>query len=60
MDSLERMAESFQFIENWEDRYHYLTEIGQRPPALPETCKVPENHEAGFGGLAEMAMLGHR
>ena len=35
MDSLERIAETFEFFEDWEDRYHYLTEIGQRLPALP-------------------------
>ncbi len=43
MDSLERIAETFEFFEDWEDRYHYLTEIGQRLPAFPEACKVPEN-----------------
>ena len=43
MDSLERITETFEFFEDWEDRYHYLTEIGQRLPALPQACKVPEN-----------------
>ena len=47
MDSLERIAETFEFFEDWEDRYHYLTEIGQRIPALPEACKVPENQVHG-------------
>ncbi len=47
MDSLERIAETFEFFEDWEDRYHYLTEIGQRLPALPEACKVPENQVHG-------------
>ncbi len=35
MDSLERIAETFDFFEDWEDRYLYLTELGQRLPALP-------------------------
>ncbi len=26
MDSLERIAETFEFFEDREDRYHYLTE----------------------------------
>ncbi len=47
MDGLERIAETFEFFEDWEDRYHYLTEIGQRLPALPEACKVPENQVHG-------------
>lgn len=47
MDSLERIAETFEFFEDWEDRYHYLTEIGQRLPALPQGCKVPENQVHG-------------
>ena len=47
MDSLERIAETFEFFEDWEDRYHYLTEIGQRLPALPEANKIPENQVHG-------------
>ena len=47
MDSLERIAETFEFFEDWEDRYRYLTEIGQRLPALPAAQKVPENQVDG-------------
>ncbi len=47
MDSLERIAETFEFLQDWEDRYRYLTEIGERLPALPESCKVPENQVMG-------------
>ncbi len=47
MDSLERIAETFEFFEDWEDRYLYLTELGRRVPALPEACKVPENQVHG-------------
>ena len=47
MDSLERIAETFEFFEDWEDRYLYLTELGQRLPGMPEACKVPENQVHG-------------
>ena len=47
MDSLERIVETFEFFQDWEDRYRYLTEIGERLPALPEACKTPENQVRG-------------
>ncbi len=47
MGSLERIAETFEFFEDWEDRYLCLTELGQRLPAMPEACKVPENQVQG-------------
>ncbi len=58
MDSFERIVETFEFFEDWEGRYHYLTEIGQRLPAFPEACKVLENQVQGCVSSVPLARTG--
>ena len=33
---LDEIIENFEFLEDWEDRYRYLIEIGQALPPYPE------------------------
>ncbi len=47
MHSLERIVETFQFLDDWEDRYRYLTELGERLPPLLSAEKTPENQVHG-------------
>ena len=47
MESLERVMEAFEFFEDWEDKYHYLAELGQRLPVLPEEYRTPDHQVAG-------------
>ena len=41
------IAENLSFLDDWEDRYRYLIELGQALPPLPETERTPENKVHG-------------
>lgn len=34
--TFEEIAENFEFLEDWEERYRYVIELGKDMPALPE------------------------
>ena len=38
-----QIAEDFSFLPQWEERYAYLIELGQKMPAMPEEYKTEEN-----------------
>lgn len=40
--SIEALIEDFSFLENWEDRYKYLIELGNQLERLPEDKKLEE------------------
>ena len=37
----EEIAENFEFLDDWEDRYRYIIELGRDMPGLPENQRVP-------------------
>ena len=39
--AFEDIAETFAFLEDWEDRYRHVIELGRAMPALADTFKVP-------------------
>lgn len=39
--AFEEIAETFEFLEDWEDRYRHLIELGKAMPALDAAFKVP-------------------
>ena len=41
--NLEDVVENFEMLDDWEDRYAYLIEIGRSLPPLPDTLKTDEN-----------------
>lgn len=41
------IAENLSYLEDWEDRYRYLIELGQALPPLTEAEKSPENKVLG-------------
>ena len=41
------IAENLSFLEDWEDRYRYLIELGQALPKLSDAEKSPENKVHG-------------
>lgn len=45
--SFAEISENFAFLDDWEDRYKYLIELGQALPQLPESARVPENKVSG-------------
>ena len=41
------IAENFELLEDWEDRYRYLIELGRTLPPLDEARRVPGNKVQG-------------
>lgn len=37
----DEIAETFDFLDDWEDRYRHLIEMGKALPAMPEALKTP-------------------
>ncbi|MFK0204164.1 SufE family protein [Agrobacterium sp. NPDC090283] len=47
MASLETILDDFAFLDDWEDRYRYVIELGKALPDLPENKRTPENKVHG-------------
>jgi cysteine desulfuration protein SufE len=43
----EEIAENFAFLDDWEDRYGYVIELGKAMPPLPDALKGPETKVEG-------------
>jgi cysteine desulfuration protein SufE len=39
--AFEEIAETFEFLDDWEDRYRHVIELGKAMPPLDEAFKVP-------------------
>lgn len=40
-EAFEEISETFAFLDDWEDRYRYVIELGKAMPALDEALRVP-------------------
>ncbi|WP_295536013.1 SufE family protein [uncultured Thioclava sp.] len=40
-EAFEEIAETFEFLDDWEDRYRHVIELGRELPGLDEAVKVP-------------------
>lgn len=40
-EAFEEIAETFEFLDDWEDRYRHVIELGKAMPALDDSFKVP-------------------
>jgi cysteine desulfuration protein SufE len=47
MASLEQIIEDFEFLDEWEDRYRYVIELGKALPDLPDDKKTAANKVQG-------------
>jgi cysteine desulfuration protein SufE len=45
--AFQEIADNLSFLDDWEDRYRYLIELGQAMPALSPEEKTPENKVQG-------------
>ncbi len=43
----EELVENFSFLDDWEDKYRYLIELGETLPPFAEKDKTPENKVEG-------------
>jgi len=41
------IEETFEFLEDWEDRYGYVIDLGKKVPTLPEPYRIDENYIHG-------------
>ena len=41
------IAENLSFLDDWEDRYRYLIELGQALPPMPDADKTADNKVKG-------------
>jgi cysteine desulfuration protein SufE len=40
-EAFEDLAETFDFLDDWEDRYRHVIDLGKAMPALDDAFKVP-------------------
>ncbi len=45
--TIDELIENFELLDDWDDRYAYLMELGKRMPELPESEKIEENRIKG-------------
>ncbi|MDO6587162.1 SufE family protein [Salipiger sp. 1_MG-2023] len=46
-DSFETLVEDFEFLDDWEDRYRMVIELGKAMTPLPDALKVPATKVEG-------------
>jgi cysteine desulfuration protein SufE len=47
MTTLDDIVDTFELLGDWEQRYQYLTELGEKLPVMPESLKTDENKVRG-------------
>ena len=47
MTDFDELAENFEFLEDWEQRYGYVIELGKAMPPLPDELKTRANKVDG-------------
>ena len=47
MDPIETLLSDFEVLDDWEDRYKHVIELGRELPPLPEADHAPENKVRG-------------
>ena len=45
--TIEDVIEAFEFIDDWEERYKYVIELGRQIPPYPEAQRTDENKVRG-------------
>lgn len=53
--SLETIRSDFEFLEDWEDRYRYIIELGKKLDPLPEDLRTDANKVQGCASQVWLA-----
>lgn len=53
--SLDEIKENFALLDEWEDRYRYLIELGKQLPEMPDTLKTDANKVRGCASQVWLA-----
>ena len=43
MDRIDDIVDTFEFLGDWDERYQYLVELGEKLPPMPESLKTKDN-----------------
>lgn len=43
MSEIDDIVDTFDFLDNWDQRYQYLMELGEQLPPMPDELKTEEN-----------------
>jgi cysteine desulfuration protein SufE len=55
MSSIDEITENFELLDEWDDRYRYLIELGRALPPLPETARNDANKVRGCASQVWLA-----
>jgi len=47
MTTLDDIVEAFELLGDWEQRYQYLSDLGEKLPSLPEEARTEDNKVKG-------------
>lgn len=47
MSRLDEVVDTFEFLDDWDQRYQYLVELGEQLPLMPEALKTEQNRVKG-------------
>ena len=45
--AIDRIFEDFEYLDDWEDRYRYIIDLGRDLPPFPESARTPANKVQG-------------
>lgn len=45
--NIDQIRDDFSYLDDWEDRYRYLIELGRQLEPLPDAKRTPENKVTG-------------
>jgi cysteine desulfuration protein SufE len=60
MTPIEQILSDFAFLDDWEDRYRYIIELGRGLTPLPEAEHTPENKVRGCASQVWLATRSDR
>ena len=52
MTRLDDIVDIFELLGDWDQRYQYLTELGEKLPEMPESLKTENNKVKGCMRIA--------
>ena len=45
--TLEDVMDAFEFLDDWEERYAYIIDLGKQLPSFPDDARIEENYVHG-------------
>ena len=46
-NTVEEIKDNFEFLDDWEERYGYVIDLGKKIPSMPEEHKIKDNYIHG-------------